>query len=155
MLARPNRIIFFLFYKKTYIHIHNLYSILKTPEYDVLLVRKLHPVSPALLPSGHGFKPHLLHRFLTFYTDLTKWLDGLMGQSGTISRPAMACLDQSCGPRASGWLDGLTGRHSQQAVPGPELWPAGVGPVSGRHLAIYMPFFHQGVGSNLTSYTVF
>jgi hypothetical protein len=31
----------------------------------------LHPVSPALLPLGRGFKPHLLHRF-TFYGDLTK-----------------------------------------------------------------------------------
>jgi hypothetical protein len=42
---------------------YNLYLILKTPEYDVLLVRKLHPVSPALLPSGRGFEPHILHRF--------------------------------------------------------------------------------------------
>jgi hypothetical protein len=30
---------------------YNLYSILKTSEHDVLLVRQLHPVSPALLPS--------------------------------------------------------------------------------------------------------
>jgi hypothetical protein len=29
---------------------YNLYSILKTPDYDVLLVRQLHPVYPALLP---------------------------------------------------------------------------------------------------------
>jgi hypothetical protein len=28
---------------------------------------------PPLLLSGCGFKPHLLHRFLTFYADLTKW----------------------------------------------------------------------------------
>jgi hypothetical protein len=33
---------------------------------DVLLVRQLHPVSPALLSSEHGFEPHLLHCFLTF-----------------------------------------------------------------------------------------
>ena len=55
---------------------YNLYSILKTIECDVLLVRWLHLVSPALLPSGCRFKPHLLHRFLTFYADLTKWSDG-------------------------------------------------------------------------------
>jgi hypothetical protein len=23
--------------------------------------------------SGHGFEPHLLHHFLTFYADLIKW----------------------------------------------------------------------------------
>jgi hypothetical protein len=36
---------------------YNLYSILKTLEHDVLLVRWLHPVSTALLPSGRGFEP--------------------------------------------------------------------------------------------------
>jgi hypothetical protein len=25
----------------------------------------------------HGFEPHLLHRFLTFYADLIKWADRL------------------------------------------------------------------------------
>jgi hypothetical protein len=40
---------------------YNLFSILKTPEHDVLLVRRLHPVSLALLLSGCGFEPHLLH----------------------------------------------------------------------------------------------
>jgi hypothetical protein len=29
--------------------------------------RWLRPVSPTLLLSGCGFKPHLLHRFLIFY----------------------------------------------------------------------------------------
>jgi hypothetical protein len=55
-----------------YIHIYNLYSILKTFEHDILLVRQLHLVSLALLPSWHVFNPHLQHRFLTFYTDLIK-----------------------------------------------------------------------------------
>jgi hypothetical protein len=41
----------------------NLYSILKTAEPDVSLVRRLHPMSPALLPSGRVFKPHLLLYF--------------------------------------------------------------------------------------------
>jgi hypothetical protein len=59
---------------------YNLYSILKTPKHDVLLVRRLHPVSPTLLPSRRGFKPHLMHRFLKFYADLTKWPDGLTGR---------------------------------------------------------------------------
>jgi hypothetical protein len=36
---------------------YNLYSILKTPEHDVVLVRQLHLVSPALFPSGCGFEP--------------------------------------------------------------------------------------------------
>jgi hypothetical protein len=67
---------------------YNLYSILKTPEHDVLLVSWLHPVSLALHPPEHGFEPHLLHRFLTFYADLTKWLDGLMSRPDTVSRPA-------------------------------------------------------------------
>jgi hypothetical protein len=40
----------FLFYKKSYIHMYNLYSILKIPDHDVLLVRRLYPVSPDLLP---------------------------------------------------------------------------------------------------------
>jgi hypothetical protein len=43
--------------------------------------------SPALLPSGHGFEPHLLQRFLTFYADLIKWIDGLTGWPDTVSRP--------------------------------------------------------------------
>jgi hypothetical protein len=38
--------------------------------------------------SGHGFEPHLLHCFLTFYTDLIKWVDGIMGWPGTVSGPA-------------------------------------------------------------------
>jgi hypothetical protein len=42
---------------------YNLYSILKTPKHDVLLFRRLHLVSPAFLPTGGGFKPHLLHHF--------------------------------------------------------------------------------------------
>jgi hypothetical protein len=42
---------------------YNLHSILKIPEHDILLVRRLHPVSLALLPLERGFEPHLLHRF--------------------------------------------------------------------------------------------
>jgi hypothetical protein len=52
------------------------------------MVRQLHPVSSALLPSGHGFVPHLLHCFLKFYADLIKWTDRLTGWSDTVSRPA-------------------------------------------------------------------
>jgi hypothetical protein len=36
---------------------YNLYSIIKTPEHDVLLVRRLHPVSPALFHQGMGSNP--------------------------------------------------------------------------------------------------
>jgi hypothetical protein len=38
---------------------YNLYSILKTSDHDILLVRYLHLVSPVLLPSEHGLEPHL------------------------------------------------------------------------------------------------
>jgi hypothetical protein len=51
---------------------YNLYSILKIRKHDVLLVRQLHLVSHALLPSEHEFESHYLHSFLTFYADLTK-----------------------------------------------------------------------------------
>jgi hypothetical protein len=98
VLVRPDTIIYILFYKKTYIHIYNLYSILKTSEHDVLLIIQLYPVSPALFPSGHVFEPHLLHHFLIFYADLIKWTDGhddlikwtdgLTGWPDTVSRPA-------------------------------------------------------------------
>jgi hypothetical protein len=46
LLPRSDTIIFFIILQKTYIHIDNLYSILQTSEYDVLLVRRLHLVSP-------------------------------------------------------------------------------------------------------------
>jgi uncharacterized protein YeaC (DUF1315 family) len=44
-------------------------------------------VSPTLLLSGCEFNPHLPHRFLTFYVDLTKWPDGLVrhGQHAGVS----------------------------------------------------------------------
>jgi hypothetical protein len=43
---------------------YNLYSILKTLEHGVILVRRLHPLSPTLLSLlGRRFEPHLLHRF--------------------------------------------------------------------------------------------
>jgi hypothetical protein len=71
-----------------YIHIYNLYSILKISEHDVLLVRQLHLVSFILLPSGYRFEPHLLHCFLTFYVDLIKWADELTGWPGIVSRSA-------------------------------------------------------------------
>jgi hypothetical protein len=56
---------------------YNLYSISKTPEHDILLVRWLRLVSLTILSSGCGYEPHLLRRFLIFYADLTKWSDGL------------------------------------------------------------------------------
>jgi hypothetical protein len=33
-------------------------------------------------------RTHLLHRFLTFYADLIKWIDGLTGWPDTVSRSA-------------------------------------------------------------------
>jgi hypothetical protein len=80
-----------------YIHIYNLYSILKISEHDVLLVRQLHPVFPALVPLGHEFEPHLMHHFLTFYADLIKWADRLARHS---QQADMTCMGQSCVPRA-------------------------------------------------------
>jgi hypothetical protein len=49
-------------------------------------------VSPALLSLGCGFEPHLVHRFFTFYADLIKWPDGLMGQPDMDN---MSCLGRS------------------------------------------------------------
>jgi hypothetical protein len=43
---------------------YNLYSILKIIDRDVLLVRRLDSVTPALLPSRLGFKPHPAPHFL-------------------------------------------------------------------------------------------
>jgi hypothetical protein len=45
-------------------------------------------VSLALFPSGHGFEPYLIHRFLTFYANLIKWADGLTGWPDTVSTSA-------------------------------------------------------------------
>jgi hypothetical protein len=67
---------------------YNLYSILKTPKYDVLSIRKLHLVSLILLPSGRGFELTSCTAFLTFYADLSKWPDGLTGRPSTVSTPA-------------------------------------------------------------------
>jgi hypothetical protein len=122
----------FLILQKTYIHIYNLYSILKTSEHNVLLVRQLHPVYLVLHPWGHGFELHLLHRFLIFYADLIKWFDGLTAgpaqSAGWHDVPG-----QSCGPRASGpplWANVLA-RHSQHVGMtclgqscGPGVWAA-------------------------------
>jgi hypothetical protein len=132
VLARPDTIIF-LFYKKTYIPIYNLYSILKTSYHDVLLVRQFHPLSPALLPSGHGFESHLLHRFLTFYADLIKWVDGLTGWPDTVSRPtwrACAIVVARVGRRYTDlikWIDELTD------------WPDTVSRPTWRACAIVVP----------------
>jgi hypothetical protein len=97
--AGPARHDYIFYFKKTYIHIYNLYSILKTFEHDVLLVRQVHPVFPAFVPSGHGFEPHLMHHFLTFYADLIKWVDRLVRHS---QQAGTTCMGQSCVPRASG-----------------------------------------------------
>jgi hypothetical protein len=60
--ARHDYIFFIL--QKLHIHIYNLYSILKTIDHDVLLVRRFHSVSPTPLLLGLGFEPYyLLHYF--------------------------------------------------------------------------------------------
>ena len=87
LIEIPSTRLYFYFTKKR-IYIYILYSILKTSEHDVLLIIQLYLVSPALFLSGHGFKPHLLHRFLTFYADLIKWTDELTSWPDTVSRPA-------------------------------------------------------------------
>jgi hypothetical protein len=56
--ARHDYIFFIL--QKNRIYMYNLYSILKTIYHDVLLVRRLHLVSPALLPSGLGFEQEVV-----------------------------------------------------------------------------------------------
>jgi hypothetical protein len=80
-------VIFFILQKILYRYVQFIFNIEK-PEHDVLLIRWLHPMSSALLPTGRGLEPHLLHHFLTFYADLIKWTDDLMGWPDTVSRPA-------------------------------------------------------------------
>jgi hypothetical protein len=53
----------FYFTKLVYTYIQFIFNN-KNINHDVLLVRWLHLVSPALLPSGLGFKPHLLQLFI-------------------------------------------------------------------------------------------
>jgi hypothetical protein len=74
---------FFILQKSVYTYVQFIFNI-KTLRHEVLLVIRLHPVSPALLPSGCGFKSYLLYRFLTFFVDLTKWPDELTGRPGTV-----------------------------------------------------------------------
>jgi hypothetical protein len=52
----PTRHDYIFYFTKKYIHIYNLYSILKISADDVLLVRQLHPMYLALLPLGHGLR---------------------------------------------------------------------------------------------------
>jgi hypothetical protein len=78
----------FYFTKKTYIHMYNLYSILKTHEHDALLIRRVDLVFPTLLCIRAWVRTLPLAPFLTFYADLTKWSEGLTGQHGTVIRSA-------------------------------------------------------------------
>jgi hypothetical protein len=74
-----------------YIHIYNLNSIFKTSDHDVLLIRQLHPVSLALLPSEYGF----LRCFLIFYADqMGRRANELTRYSQQVD---MTYLGQSCG----------------------------------------------------------
>jgi hypothetical protein len=75
-------------------------------QYDVLLVRKLHPVSPVLLPSGCGSNPTSCTAVLTFYADLTKWSDGLTGRPDTVSKPTCRAWTRAV---VRGRWAGLTG----------------------------------------------
>jgi hypothetical protein len=118
--------IIYFYFTKTYIHIFNLYSILKTFEHNVLLVRQLHPVSLAFLPSGHGFKPHLLHRFLTFYAYLIKF---------NFTQCLSPFFHQNMGSNPTSCTVGPAQSASRHDVSGPKLWPVGVWPVLGRRLA--------------------
>jgi hypothetical protein len=83
----------FYFTKIIYIYVQFILNI-KTPEHNVLLVGWLHLVSLALILSGCGFKPHLLHRFL-----IARRANVPARHSQQVGMP---CLGQSCGPHASG-----------------------------------------------------
>jgi hypothetical protein len=61
---------------------YNLYSVLKTLDYDVLLVRQLHQVSPTLPP----------------FNQMARRANGPARHS---HQADMSCPGQSCGPRAS------------------------------------------------------
>jgi hypothetical protein len=94
--AGPARHDYIFYFKKTYIHIYNLYSILKTFEHDVLLVRQLHPVSPALLLSIRGWFriPPLAPFFniLHWFNQMSRRANGMVRHS---QQAGMTCLGQS------------------------------------------------------------
>jgi hypothetical protein len=73
--------IFFILQKILYTYVH-LCLILKILDHNVLLVRQLHSVFLALLPSpGLDSNPISCTIFLTFYANLTKWPDWLTGRA--------------------------------------------------------------------------
>jgi hypothetical protein len=61
--AHPTRHDYIFYFTKLVYTYYNLYLILKTIDHEVLLVRRLHLVSLALLPLGLRFEPHVLHHF--------------------------------------------------------------------------------------------
>jgi hypothetical protein len=68
-------------------------------------------VSPTRLASRHGFEPHFLHRFLTFYADLIKWIDGLTDWpicAIVVAHVHLARVGR-CYADLIKWIDGLTG----------------------------------------------
>jgi hypothetical protein len=66
VMIRSDTIIFFIILQNSYIHMYNLYLILKKINHYV------HSVSHALLSLELGFEHHLLHHFFKiFYANLT------------------------------------------------------------------------------------
>jgi hypothetical protein len=58
--ASPTQHDYFLFYKKSYVHMYNLYSLLYTPEHNVLLVRQLRLAPPFFHQVVGSSPPHAL-----------------------------------------------------------------------------------------------
>jgi hypothetical protein len=88
-------------------------------------------MSFVLLPSRHGFEPHLLHRFLTFYVDLIKLVDGWADNRFLTFYTDLIKLANGL----TGWADTVS--RPAYDMSGPELWPVGIWLVPGRRLAIY------------------
>jgi hypothetical protein len=77
-------------------------------------------VSRPLFHQGMGSNPTFCTVFLTFYIDLIKWIDGLMGWPDIVSRPAwrvcaivvarvhVAHVGRRCADLIK-WIDRLTG----------------------------------------------
>jgi hypothetical protein len=63
---------------------------------------------PPFFHQGMCSNPTFMHRFLTFYADLIKWIDGLTGWPDTVSG-----MCHSCRPRASSPCRALFGIYKR------------------------------------------
>jgi hypothetical protein len=94
--AGPAQHDYIFYFTKIHIYICTIY------EHDVLLVRRLHPLSLPLLPPGHRFIPHLQHRFLNILHWFNQMALRVNGPARLDQQVDVLCLGRNCGSLASG-----------------------------------------------------